>query len=124
MIALLIELWLAEYAHVDLRRDLIRVLRFMLAIPTAKRLYVSTEVIEELPSGRGDVLTELARIISPTEQHEVVELQQRFEPLLAEQVQAVIHCRIEKLIRREHVLPHCFTKLITTAIEHRIDYGK
>ena len=72
MIAFLIELWSAKHAHVDLRRDLIRVLRLMLAIPPANRLHISAEVIEELPSSCGDVATERARIVAPTQQHEVV----------------------------------------------------
>ena len=66
MIAFLIELWLAKHADVDLRRDLVRVLRLMLAIPTADRLYIAMEIIEKLPSGHSDVPTERARIISPT----------------------------------------------------------
>ena len=121
MIAFLKELWLAQHAHVDLRRDLIRVLRLMLAIPPADRLYILTEVIEELPSGPCNVPTERARIVRPPEQHEVVELQKRFEPLIAEQVKLVINDGIEKLIRREHVLPHQVSKIITTALEHGID---
>jgi len=121
MIAFLIELWLAKHAHVDLRRDLIRVLRCMLAIPPADRLYISTEVIEELPSGKSNVLTERVRIISPTEQHEVVELQERFEPLVAEQVEVIIDYRVQKLVSCEHVLPDRVSKVITTAIEQSID---
>jgi hypothetical protein len=55
MIAFLKKLWLAKHAHIDLRGDLIRVFRLMLAIPPANRLHVSAEVVEELPSGYGDV---------------------------------------------------------------------
>ena len=48
MIAFLKKLWLAKHAHIDLRGDLIRVFRLMLAIPPANRLHVSAEVVEEL----------------------------------------------------------------------------
>jgi hypothetical protein len=51
----------------------------------------------------------------------VVELQQRFEPLGAEQVEVIIDYRVEKLLSCEHVLPDRVSKVITTAIEHRID---
>ena len=121
MIAFLIELWLAKHADVDLRRDLVRVLRLMLAIPTADRLYIAMEIIEELPSGHSDVPTERARIISPTEQHVVVELQERFEPLVAEQVEVMIDYRIDELVSCEQVPPDRVSKVIATAIEHRID---
>src|ERR1700722_19339230 len=121
MIAFLIELWLAKHAHVDLRSDLIRVLHLMLAVPSADRLYIETEVIEKLPPGHSDVLAECARVVSPTQQHKVVELQERFEPLVAEQVEVIIDYRIEKLVRREHVLPHRIRKVIPTAIEHPVD---
>ena len=104
MIAFLIELWLAKHARVDLRRDLVWVLRLMFAIPAPDRLDVSTEVIEELPSGHSNMPIERAQIVPPTEQHEVVELQERFEPLVAEQVELVVDDRIKKLVRREHVL--------------------
>jgi len=67
------------------------------------------------------VPTKHARIVSLTEQHEVVELQERFQPLVAEQVEIITDYRIEKLVRSEHVLPHGVTKVITPAIEHRID---
>src|ERR1039457_1240520 len=121
MIAFLKELWLAEHAHIDLRGDLVRVLRLMLAIPTADRPYILKEVKEELVSGQSDVPTKSAWIIPAAEQHEVVELQERFNPLLAEQVEVVIGYRIEKLVSREHVLPHRVSKVITTAIECRVD---
>jgi hypothetical protein len=93
----------------------------VVAIPKANWLYVSTEVIEELPSGQSDVPAERARIISLTEQHKVVELQERFEPLVAEQVEVIIDYRVEKLVSCEHVLPDRVSKVVTTAIEHRID---
>jgi hypothetical protein len=121
MIAFLKELWLAQHAPIYLRRDLIRVLRLMLAIPPSDWLYILTEVSEELPSGRGNVPTEGVPIIPPTEQHEVVELQKRFQPLVAEQVKTIINYYIEKLIRREHVLSHQVSKIITTAPKRGID---
>jgi hypothetical protein len=68
MIAFLIELWSAKHAHIDLRRDLIRVLRLVFAIPPANR----AEVIKELQSGYGDVATERARIVASTQEYEVV----------------------------------------------------
>jgi hypothetical protein len=67
-----VQLWLAKHAHVDLGRNLIRILRLMIAVPAANRLYVLAEVIEELPWGYRDVATERARIVAPTQQHEVV----------------------------------------------------
>jgi hypothetical protein len=121
MIAFLKELWLAEHAHVDLRGHLIRIFRLMLAIPTAERFYTSKEVNEELLSGQRDVPTKSVRIISATKQHEVVELQERFKPLIVEQVEVVIDYRIEKLVSCEHVLPHRVSKVITTGTECRID---
>ena len=121
MIAFLKELWLAEHAHVDLRGDLIRVLRLMLAIPTADRPYISKEVKEELLSRQSDVPIKSVRIISATEQHEVVELQERFKPVITEQVETVIDYSIEKLVSCEHVLPHPVSKVIPTAIQRRVD---
>lgn len=122
MIAFLKQLRLAQHADVDLRRDLIWVLRLMLAIPTPDRLDVSAEVIEELPPSRRDVPTESTPIVSPPQQHEVVELQQRFDPLAAEEIEPIIDDRIKKLVSREHVLPHGVAKVVTTAIERRIDF--
>src|SRR6202034_2796365 len=121
MIAFLIELWLAEYAHVDLRRDLIWVLHLMLAIPPPDRLDVLSKVSEELPPGHGDVPIEPIPIVPPTEQHKMVELQERFETLIAKQVETVSDNRVEKLVRGEHVLPHRVAKIITAAVEDPVD---
>jgi hypothetical protein len=52
------------------------------------------------------VPTEHARIISPIEHHEVVELRELFELLVAEQVELIIDNRIEKIVSCGHVLPH------------------
>jgi hypothetical protein len=48
------------------------------------------EVQEELLSGHRYVPVKNLPIVPPTEQHEVVELQERFQPFLAEQVKVVI----------------------------------
>src|ERR1700689_591820 len=117
MIAFLKKLRLAEYAHVDLRRDLIRVLRLMLAIPPPDRLDVLGKVNEELLSGHGDVPIERLPVVPPSEQHKMVELQERFEPLVTEQVEVVSDNRVEKLVRSEHVLAHRVAKIIPAAVE-------
>ena len=51
----------------------------------------------------------------------MVELQERFEPLVAEQVEVLIDYRIDELVSCEQVPPDRVSKVIATAIEHRID---
>lgn len=121
MIAFLKKLWLTQYAHVDLCRDLIRVLGLMFVIPPADRLNALLKIEEELASGCTDVPAEDLRIISPAEQYEMVHLQERFKPVMAEQVEVLRDHRIEKFVGRDHVFPHRVGKIITPAIEHRID---
>jgi hypothetical protein len=53
MVSFLVELRLAKHADVDLRSHLIGIFGFVLAVPTADRSYVVTEVGEELLPGHG-----------------------------------------------------------------------
>jgi hypothetical protein len=82
------------------------------------------KVIKELSSSNADVPAELMGIISLTKQHEMVELQQRFKTFIAEQVEGVIDNRIKKLVRREHVLPHRVSEVITVQLELGVDRGE
>lgn len=121
MIAFLKELRLAEHTYVDLRRDLIWIRRLMLAIPTTDRLDVTHEVSKELLSGHGDVPTECVWIVRSAEKHEVIELQERFESFIAEQVEAVFENRVKKFVGCDHVPANAITKIVAAAIQHRID---
>jgi len=67
------------------------------------------------------VQTEYTWIVPFAEQHEVIELQQRFESLVAEQVETVFEYRVKKFVSCQHVPPNTITKIVTAAIEHCID---
>ena len=121
MVAFLKQLWLAKHAHIDLRRDLIRIFRAMLAIPAPDWLNLRAKVLEELLSRRRNVSTERDQIVPLPEQNEVVELQQRFETLAAEEVDIAVDDCIKKPVRREHVSPHRIGEVIAATIQHRID---
>jgi hypothetical protein len=96
----------------------------VLAIPPADRFDVSTKVIKELSSSNADVTTELAGIVSLTQKHQVVKLQERFKALVTEQVYVLIDQRIEKLKRRDHILPYRVSEVITAQVELRVDRGE
>src|SRR5215469_5087044 len=74
MVSFLVELWLAKHADVDLRSYLIGVFGFMLAVPTADRFYVVTEVGEELLPGRGYVSAESSGVVVSSEEDEMIQL--------------------------------------------------
>ena len=58
MVPFLIELRLAEHAGVNLRRHLIRILGFVLAIPVSDRFYILLECFKEALPSRGYVSAE------------------------------------------------------------------
>ena len=66
--------------------------------------------------------SELNRAVPFPKKHEMIELQKRFEPCAAEQIDVMRNNLIEKFIRCEHIPSHCRTKIITAGIEHCI-YG-
>lgn len=121
MIPLLIELRLAQNTHVNLSSDLIGVRCFVLAVPPPDRLDVSPEVIEELLSSRGNMSTKLPLIVPSAEQDQVVELQERFESFVAEQVEVMIYDCVEIFVGREHVLSDTITEVIPAAFEYCVD---
>ena len=51
----------------------------------------------------------------------MVELQERFESFVAEQVDVVIHNRVKKFVCRQHVPPNDISKVIMAAVEYYID---
>src|SRR5215469_10942951 len=93
----------------------------MFAIPATDGLDVISKIIEELPSGFGDVPAECTGVVPATEQHDMVHLQQCFEAIATKQVEAVIDYGIEKFVGCKHVLPHRISKIITPAIKYRIN---
>ena len=124
MVAFLKQLWLAKHTHVDLRCDLIWIVRVVLPVPALDRLNVSAEVLEELSSRRGNVSIVRAQIVSLPQKHEVVELQERFQPFVAEEIDVVLHDCIQKLICRKHILSHGVGKVVAAAIEYCVDCRK
>ena len=121
MVPLLIQLRLAEHADINLRRDLVGVFSSMPAIPPADGLHVSAKIGEELLARRGDVSTVGAGVISSAEQHEVIELQQRLESFLTEQVDTFLDNRVEKLVGRDHVLAYYVSEIISPQVKCGID---
>ncbi len=93
----------------------------MLAIPAADWLNVPLKVSEEPLSSHLDVFAEKVLVISSSEQHEVVDVQEGFEALIAEQVDVIIHNRFKKFVRRQHVPPNRISEVITAAVQSCID---
>ena len=101
MISFLVELWLAQHADIHLRRDLIRVFRLMFAIPAADWFDIPVKIREEPSSRYLDVSAESTCIISSSEKHQMVEVQEGFESLIAEKVNVVIQECVKKFVRRQ-----------------------
>jgi len=71
----LIELRLAEHADVNLRRHLIRILGFVLAVPAADRFYILLERFKEVLPSRGYVSAESLRVIISAKQNKMIQMQ-------------------------------------------------
>lgn len=59
-----------------------------------------------------------------TKKHQVVKLQERFKALVTEQVYVLINQHIEKLKRRDHILPYRVSEVITAQLELGVDRGE
>jgi hypothetical protein len=124
MVSFMIELWLAQHANVNLRGHFIRVLGFVLAVPSPDRLDVMFEVGEESFSRGGYVPAESSRVVIGAEQYEMIQLQESFEPVIAEQIHAITDNSIKELIRGKHVQPHGVREIVAAQVESCVDRRK
>jgi hypothetical protein len=62
-----------------------------------------------------------AWVISSAEQHEVIELQQRLESFVTEQVDTLPDYGVEKLVGRDHVLPYHVSEVVSPQVKYGID---
>jgi hypothetical protein len=124
MVSFLIELRVAEDADVNLRGYLKWIRGAVISVPPANRLHILSEVGEELLSRRRNVSAECHGVVGSAKQDEMIQLQQSLQSLVAEKINAVMNNRIQKLVRRKHVLPHDISKVIAAQFQGGIDRRK
>jgi hypothetical protein len=124
MVAFLIELRLAQHADVNLRSDLIGILRLVLAVPPADRADVSLKVCEE-PFSRGRYVPgESPRVVIVAEEHEMIQLQESLQPFLAEEIDSIANNGIQKFICGEHIQSHSIREIVAAQSEGCVDRQK